>query len=727
MQLNPSQEQAKNQINGPILILAGAGSGKTATLTSRIEYMIGTGINPSSILAVTFTNKASKEMKERISKKLNIQYQINQYKNQNLPFVGTFHSLGIFILKNHIEAIDMNKNFVIYDESDKLSIIKSIIKDELGLDEKKYIPRSIASFISNAKNALILAKDYEKYVDSHIKEIVNKVYLSYQNKLLENNALDFDDILVKTLEVLKNDEVLNYYQEKWKYLMIDEYQDTNAPQYEIVKLLASKYRNLAVVGDDSQSIYSWRGADMRNILNFKKDYPDALEIKLEQNYRSTQNIINAANEVISKNTIGIKKTLFTTNSIGESITYIDAPSDRIESQTIAKIIKKSANDLNESYAKNLILYRTNSQSRSIEEALMMEGIPYKVIGGLKFYDRKEIKDLIAYLKVIHNPNDVVSIKRIINTPSRKIGPTTLKKLDDYRDEFGVTYLQIFENISEVDELNSGAQNAIKKFYEILLDLMENSKIKEVSSLLDYIIQKIGYDEYLKDDTTPDEYEARLENIKELQNVLSTYNGLDPRESLSTALDEILLLTDFDKKEENSNNYVTLMTIHTSKGLEYDRVFITGLEEGLFPSFRSMELKDLEEERRLMYVAMTRAKEELYISRAGERFQFGNYVTNPESRFVKEIDTKYIKNYEFEIKNNFFTNSFSIKDHVENPFRVKKSLIENDVDNFEIGDRVSHPKFGFGSIISKSGDLAEIKFQTSGIKKMNIKIAPVKKI
>ncbi len=736
MHLNPSQEQAKNKIEGPLLILAWAWSWKTATLTSRIEYMIWTWINPSSILAVTFTNKASKEMKERIAKKLNIEYQINPYKNQNLPFVWTFHSLWIFILKNHIEVIDMTKNFVIYDESDKLSIIKSIIKDELWLDEKKYIPRSIASFISNAKNALILAKDYEKYVDSHIKEIVNKVYLSYQNKLLENNALDFDDILIKTLEVLKKDDVLDYYQEKWKYLMIDEYQDTNAPQYEIVKLLASKYRNLAVVWDDSQSIYSWRWADMKNILNFKKDYPDALEIKLEQNYRSTQNIINAANEVIAKNTIWIKKTLFTTNSIWESITYIDAPSDRVESQTIAKIIKEKTppallpphwGGLKGEYSKNLILYRTNSQSRSIEEALMMEWVPYKVIWWLKFYDRKEIKDLIAYLKVIHNPNDIVSIKRIINTPSRKIWPTTIKKLDDYRLEFWVTYLQIFENISEVEELNSWALNSVKNFYEILLDLMEKSKIKEVSSLLDYIIQKTWYNEYLKDDATPDEYEARLENIKELQNVLSTYNWLDPRESLATALDEILLLTDFDKKEENSNNYVTLMTIHTSKWLEYDRVFITWLEEWLFPSFRSMELKDLEEERRLMYVAMTRAKEELYISRAWERFQFWNYVSNPESRFVKEIDTKYIKNYEFEIKNNFFTNSFSIPNHIENPFRVKKSLIENDVDNFDIWDRVSHPKFWFWSIISKSWDLAEIKFQTSGVKKMNIKIAPVKKI
>lgn len=725
MNLNPEQEKAKNQIDWPLLILAWAWSWKTATLTARIEHMIASWINPANILAVTFTNKAAKEMKHRVSKVLGVEYQVSPYKNRNLPMIGTFHSIWVYILKEKIETIWMNKDFVIYDESDKLSVIKSIIKDEMWLDEKKYPPRSIASYISNAKNALISAQKYERYVDSHIKEIVNKVYLTYDKKLIENNSLDFDDILVKTLEILQIPENLDYYQERWKYIMIDEYQDTNAPQYEIVKLLALKYRNLAVVWDDWQSIYSWRWADMKNIINFKKDYPEALVIKLEQNYRSTKHIINAANEVIKKNKSSLDKTLFTDNETWEKIVYIDAPTDRLEANTIAKIIKEKGGK----YSQNLILYRTNSQSRAIEEALMMEAIPYKVIWGLKFYDRMEVKDMLGYLRVIHNPNDVVWIKRIINTPTRKIGATTLAKLDEYRSAFGATYLQIFENIDEVDELNSWAKKAVFAFYEILLSLMDASKKMEVSSLIDFIIEKIWYEEYLRDDATKEEYEARIDNLRELKNVASTYNWMEPRDSLAQFLEEVALLTDMDNKDDGSN-FVTLMTIHTSKWLEYDRVFITWLEEWLFPSSRTFtEATALEEERRLMYVAMTRAKKELYISRASERFQYWNYITNPPSRFIKEINPNYLENYVFSesIWNNFFSNNYGIPNHSEPVFRVKKTLIENDVSDFSIWDRVSHPKFGFWSIISMNWDLAEIKFGVSGIKKMNIKIAPVKKI
>lgn len=464
---------------------------------------------------------------------------------------------------------------------------------------------------------------------------------------------------------------------------------------------------------------------MKNIINFKKDYPEATVIKLEQNYRSTKHIINAANEVIKNNKSSLDKTLFTDNETWEKIVYIDAPTDRIESNTIAKLIKEKGFN----YFENLILYRTNSQSRALEEALMMEAIPYKVIGGLKFYDRMEIRDMLAYLRVIHNPNDVVGIKRIINVPTRKIGATTLAKLDEYRNAFGATYLQIFENIDEVDELNSGAKRAVANFYQIFLDLIETSKKKEVSELLDYIIEKIGYEEYLKDDATKEEFEARIDNLRELKNVASTYNGMDPREGLAQFLEEVALLTDMDNKDDESN-FVTLMTIHTSKWLEYDRVFITGLEEGLFPSSRTFsEPHELEEERRLMYVAMTRAKKELYISKASERFQYGNYIQNPASRFIKEINPNYIENYSFSesLRGNLFENSFGIPDHSEPVFRVKKTLVENDVSSFSIGDRVSHPKFGFGSILSMDGDLAEIKFWVSGIKKMNIKIAPVKKM
>lgn len=725
MHLNPEQQKAKNQINGPLLILAWAGSWKTATLTARIEYMIQSWISSNSILAVTFTNKAAKEMKHRVAKVLWSEYQVSPYKNRHLPTIGTFHSIWVFILKERIETIWRNKDFVIYDESDKLSVIKGIIKDEMWLDEKKYPPRSVWSFISNAKNALITAERYGYHVDSHIKEIVAKVYISYEKKLSENNALDFDDILVKTLDILKVPENLEYYQERWKYIMVDEYQDTNAPQYEIVKLLASKYRNLAVVWDDWQSIYSWRWADMRNILNFQKDYPDATIIKLEQNYRSTKYIIQAANEVIKNNKSSLSKTLFTENDTWEKITYIDAPTDRLEASTITKIIKQKGFN----YFENLILYRTNSQSRALEEALMIEAIPYKVIGWLKFYDRMEVKDMISYLRVIHNPNDVVWMKRIINVPTRKIGATTLSKLDEYKNAFGATYLQIFENIDEVDELNSGAKKAVYAFYQIFLELMEASKKLEVSDLIDCIIEKIWYENYLKDDATKDEFEARMDNLKELKNVASTYNWMDPRDSLAQFLEEVSLLTDMDNKDDGSN-FVTLMTIHTSKWLEYERVFITGLEEWLFPSSRSMwEIQELEEERRLMYVAMTRAKKELYISKASERFQYGNYITNPASRFIKEINPEYLENYVFSenLTNNYFSNNYWIPDHGEPVFKVKKTLVENDVSSFAIWDKVTHPKFWFWFIISLDWDLAEIKFGAAWIKKMNIKIAPVKKI
>lgn len=725
MNLNPEQQKAKNQINGPLLILAWAWSWKTATLTARIEYMIQSWIPSNSILAVTFTNKAAKEMKHRVAKVLWVDYQVSPYKNRNLPMIGTFHSIWVYILKERIETIGRNKDFVIYDESDKLSVLKGIIKDEMWLDEKKYPPRSIGSFISNAKNALITAERYGYHVDSHIKEIVAKVYVIYEKKLSENNALDFDDILVKTLDILKVPENLEYYQERWKYIMVDEYQDTNAPQYEIVKLLATKYRNLAVVWDDWQSIYSWRWADMRNILNFQKDYPNATIIKLEQNYRSTKYIIQAANEVIKNNKSSLDKTLFTENEAGEKITYIDAPTDRLEANTIAKIIKEKWFN----YFENLILYRTNSQSRALEEALMIEAIPYKVIWGLKFYDRMEVKDMISYLRVIHNPNDVVGMKRIINVPTRKIWATTLAKLDEYKNAFGATYLQIFENIDEVDELNSGAKKAVYAFYQIFIELMDASKRLEVSDLIDFIIEKIWYENYLRDDATKDEFEARMDNLKELKNVASTYNWMDPRDSLAQFLEEVSLLTDMDNKDDGSN-FVTLMTIHTSKWLEYERVFLTGLEEWLFPSARSMwELQELEEERRLMYVAMTRAKKELYISKASERFQYGSYVTNPASRFIKEINPEYLENYVFSesITNNFFSNNYGIPDHGEPVFKVKKTLVENDVSSFDIWDKVNHPKFWFWYIISLSWDLAEIKFWAAWVKKMNIKIAPVKKL
>jgi len=744
MNLNPKQEEAKNKIEWPLLIIAWAGSWKTATLTARVEYMIREkNINPNEILMVTFTNKAASEMRERVGKTLWVEPPRNVYSRGNFPLIWTFHSIWIFMLKDILSRylpeelnIWLKKDFVIYDESDKLAVLKNILKNKLHLEEKEFPARQVAFYISNAKNSLVTAKWYESEVDSSIKEVVFKAYLEYEKDLAENNALDFDDILVKTLALLQIPKILEEYQERYKYLMIDEYQDTNAPQYEIIKLLAKKYKNLAVVGDDSQSIYSWRWADMRNIINFRKDYPDALIVKLEQNYRSTKKIIAWANAVIKLNTSWIKKELWTDNIDWEHISYIEAPDDKTEAAIITNIIKEKEWN----YIDNLILYRTNAQSRKIEESLLMANIPYRVIWGQKFYDRKEVKDLLWYLRVIHNQNDVVSMKRIINTPTRKIGPKSIQTMDQYREDFWLSYPQIMENVDEIEELKPWAKNAINAFNQIFLELVSKSNEIVVSELIRTIIKDVNYIEYLTDWLSKEEKDAKLENIDELINVATEYNWMDPRESLAVFLEEVALITDMDKNDERPD-YVTLMTIHTSKWLEQKRVFITWLEEWLFPSFRSVwEQAALEEERRLMYVAMTRAREELYISRAKERFHFWDYVRNPASRFLKEIPIEYLVDYDlweyldkgsvsfwsapswnsdwFSFWNNTWW--FNWKPKV-------KIQANNDVTQFSRGDKVSHPKFGWWIITSLNWELAEIAFTWNWVKKMNIRIAPVRKV
>lgn len=768
MQLNPKQEEAKNKIDWPLLIIAWAWSWKTATLTKRVEYMIGEkNIEPESILMVTFTNKAAWEMKERVAQVLNAHPPRSLFASRGFPAVWTFHSIWIFMLKTFLDPkcqlLDRNyyedicehlwlrKDFVIYDESDKMSLIKSILKNDLQLDIKEYPPRQVASYISNAKNALTNAKQYEKEVDSAIKEVVWNVYTKYEEKLRQNNALDFDDILGKALNLLQIPKVLEYYQEKYKYLMVDEYQDTNAAQYNIVKLLALKHKNLAVVWDDSQSIYSWRWANMQNIINFRRDYPDALIVKLEQNYRSTKTIINAANKVINNNTSWIKKELWTDNVEWNKITYIEAPDDKLEAKIICDIIKSKLNKWKNLlawsedevlwYWDNLILYRTNAQSRKIEEALIMAWIPYRIIWGQKFYDRKEIKDLLGYLKVLYNQDDIISAKRVINTPTRKIWAKSIETLDTLRENFWLNYFQILENIDEIEEFKPAAKKALILFGEIYTDLLAQSKNLEVAELIRYIIKRIGYFEYLTEWLSQEEKDAKQDNIDELINVASEYNWMSPAEWLSTFLEEVALITDMDSKDEREE-YVTLMTIHTSKWLEEKRVFLTWLEDSVFPSFRSVsDTQALEEERRLLYVAMTRAREELYISRAIERFNFGDYVRNPVSRFFKEIPQEMLEDYEIKWDKSFFWSQFgwglswksesfswfgdSVWEWARNvSVKVKTS---NNVADFARGDKVVHPKFGWGLITSLNWELAEIAFAGKWIKKMNIKIAPVRKV
>lgn len=726
MELNEKQQEAVNQTEGPLLIIAWAGSGKTATLTARVENMIKNHhISAENILCVTFTNKAAREMRERIAKSLgvNIEGRANLRTNR-LPFIGTFHSFWVSVLKEFIELLWYKKDFVIYDSSDSTALVRQILKNG-NYDEKEFPPRKVQSFISQAKNSLITPQQYEKYVDSYFKEIVKDVYYAYQKKLQENNALDFDDILIKTHTLFQNPKVIEMYQERYKYIMIDEYQDTNITQYEIVKMLASKYRNLAVVGDDWQSIYSWRGADMRNILNFEKDYKEAKVVKLEQNYRSTKNIIGAANQIIKNNEKALKKTLWTDNREGEQIHLIHAPDERIEAKKIVEQIVEHGHP----YSKNLILYRTNGQSRQIEEALISESIPYKVIGWLKFYDRMEIKDLLAYLKLIYNPQDTISFKRIINVPSRKIGSKSISVIDDIKDNFWLSYMQILENIEEVEELRPAAKGALASFFILYKELKK--ALKEVVSLdafLELLIQKTGYEEYLKTEYSDTEFDAKKENIDELINLLSTYKWIEPVSALEQFIDEVSLLTDMDEIGEKQD-FVTLMTIHTSKGLEKEIVFLAWVEEGILPHIRSIsDMEALEEERRLMYVAMTRAKERLYVSRAKERFQFGEYMRNLPSRFIEEIPIEFITELDFEEEKNYF-NSFSRqKSSLEEKTysAVKKPKLENKPSDFSVWDRVSHPSFWGGIIMSMNGEIAEIAFSWKGVKKMNIRIAPVKK-
>ena len=749
MPLNPKQEEAKNLIDWPLLIIAWAWSWKTATLTARVEYMIREKqIKAWNIMMVTFTNKAASEMRDRVAKTLGVETPRSIYAKWNFPLIGTFHSIWIYILKDVLSRfnsdelqIGLKKDFVIYDEQDKLSVLKNILKNKLNIDEKEYPARQIAFYISNAKNNLTTAKWYEKEIDSTIKEIVFKAYIEYEKDLISNNAIDFDDILIKTYAVLRISRILEEYQEKYRYLMVDEYQDTNLVQYEIVKLLASKYRNLAVVWDDSQSIYSWRWADMRNIINFKKDYSEALVVKLEQNYRSTKKIISWANAVIAKNISWIKKELWTDNVEGNNIQYIEAPDDKIEASIIAEIIKEK-NDNWSSLSDNLILYRTNAQSRKIEEALMIKNLAYRVVWWMKFYDRAEIKDLLAYLRVIHNPNDTVSMKRIINTPTRKIWAKSIETIDYYKEHFSLTYPQIIENIDEVEELNNWAKSAIKGFNIIFEDLVKRSHQIVVSELIREIVKITKYDEYITEWLSQEEKNSKLENIDELVNVATQYNGMESRESLAIFLEEVSLITDMDTKDDRSE-YVTLMTIHTSKWLEQKRVFLTWLEEWLFPSFRSIwEAAALEEERRLMYVAMTRAREELYISRASERFNFWDYVRNPVSRFIKEIPTDLLENYDLwnfaKTSNSYFSNArlswnsegfswFNTSISNETFSKPKIKVANNDITSFSLWDRVNHPKFWNGIITGLNWELATIAFTWKWAIKMNIKIAPVRKV
>jgi DNA helicase-2/ATP-dependent DNA helicase PcrA len=627
--LNQEQAEAVLQTDGPVLILAGAGSGKTRVLTYRIAYLIEEkSIYPSNILAITFTNKAAREMKDRV------QSLIGSSDNM---WICTFHSACVRILRKNVESLrDYKKNFVIYDSKDQETLVKECLK-ELNLNEKNFPFRAVSAEISKAKDMLMTP---DKYYDRNMHDIKKRkladIYKLYQKKLQKNNALDFDDILYKTVELFElNPDILQYYQNKFKYIMVDEYQDTNFCQYTLIRLLAKQHRNLCVVGDDDQSIYSWRGADIGNILNFEKDFPGAKVVKLEQNYRSTQVILDAANSVIRNNFARKNKKLWTENGEGRSIIFHSAMDEWGEANFIMDEVERLVAEENRELGDFAILYRTNAQSRVLEEACMSHGIPYKIVGGFKFYDRKEVKDIIAYLRVIQNPEEDLSLKRIINIPKRGIGNTTLDAIVQYAAASGDSIFGALLEIDNIDGVSTKAKKGIKEFVKIMTDLMGMAETAGVSKLLKEVMDRTGYMDELKKDGD-EESQTRYENVGELLSATMEFEEKNEDATLQNFLEQMALMSDIDTVEEGKSALI-MMTLHSAKGLEYPFVFLSGMEEGVFPSQRSyFEEKQMEEERRLMYVGITRAEERLYLTAAFERTLFGNTTYNTVSQFVREI-------------------------------------------------------------------------------------------
>jgi len=665
--LNEKQLEAVKFSDGPLLILAGAGSGKTRVLTSRVAYLVNTcGIPPQNILAITFTNKAAKEMKDRIYKKLgSVAYDIQ---------ISTFHALGVLIIKENYDLLGYKRNFTILDSEDSLTVIKKIIKD-LGYDPKYYNPKMIRNLISSAKNELISPAEYEGYAKSEETKVASLVYYRYQNKLLASNSLDFDDLLVKPIELFRHEpDILKKYQERFKYILIDEYQDTNEAQYILTKMLSAKYKNICVVGDNDQSIYSFRGSNYRNILNFEKDYKDAKVIMLEENYRSTKNILNVANSVIKNNVERKEKKLWTANKDGDKVIYHTSLNEKEEANYVIKEIKKLLED-GASKSDIAVLYRTNAQSRTVEDAFVFNNIPYKVIGSFYFYNRKEIKDLISYLKLIYNPYDDVSLLRVINEPKRGIGTKTIDKLVSKAADTGKSIFEIIDSSKELE------------FKKIIENIMEESKNLSLTELVDYILDKSGMRTELLSENSVDS-EIRLENLEEFKSITKNFEDVSGLVSLEDFLNEISLVSDVEEYKNNPDT-VTLMTVHSAKGLEFKYVFVVGLEEGIFPHTNSIFEGNVEEERRLFYVAITRACTKLWLLNAKERLLYGERRANLASRFIKEIDAEYLDS-DLEIgynKVNEYTN-----------------------DEYTVGEHIIHDIYGEGVVVSINASIITIAFK-----------------
>lgn len=765
--LNEAQKQAVIQKDGPMIIIAGAGSGKTRVLTYRIAHLMQSGVDAFNILSLTFTNKAAREMKERIAGVVGV----SEAKNL---WMGTFHSVFARILRSEADKLGFPSNFTIYDTQDSVRLITSIIK-EMNLDKERYKPKQILSRISSFKNSLITVRAYFNNPDLQEADIhasrpkVGDIYKEYVDRCFKSGAMDFDDLLLRTNELLARfPEVLAKYQDRFRYIMVDEYQDTNHSQYLIVRSLADKYENICVVGDDSQSIYSFRGANIQNILNFQKDYPDVKTFKLEQNYRSTKNIVNAANSVIARNKTKLDKEVWTSNDAGDSINVMRTISDGEEGRFVAQSIWENMNTNQMTPDNFCVLYRTNSQSRAIEDALRKKNIDYTIYGGISFYQRKEIKDILSYLRILINPNDEEALKRIINYPARGIGATTIDRLTIAANHYKKSIFEIIKYIDKIDiKINSGTKNKLQNFMNMILRLQIESQTKNAFEIAETVVKQTRLIKDLEKDGTP-EAVSKVENVQELLNGIKDFitdkieQGEDA--SLTSFLEDVALATDFDSKKNNDKPRVSLMTIHQSKGLEYLYVYVVGLEENLFPSAMSMNTRsELEEERRLFYVALTRAEKVAYLSYAQTRYRWGKLVDAEPSRFLEEIDDQFLhyiapkvpepsvnrfvdkslfgdapKGIRFQkpIQRKKLERDILKKKEIIIPKNLKKvsqaasktNLFDSDV---AVGNIVEHNRFGAGEVISLEGKgpnkKAEIKFSTVGKKKLLLQFAKLKVI
>lgn len=711
--LNDEQARAVQATEGPLLILAGAGSGKTKTLTHRIAYILSKNLaSPFNILAVTFTNKAAGEMRERVALLLGEDPRNRSF----MPYMGTFHGICVRLLRRDGEYAGVPKNFVIFDESDRLNTVKKISK-ELSIDEKTHPARTITNYISSAKNELITPETYASMANSPTQSEAARVYPLYERALKEAGGLDFDDLIAKTVRLLETNKVVrDRWRQQFSYVMIDEYQDTNAAQYKLVKLLTSAKKNIAVVGDDWQSIYSWRGADFRNILNFERDYPDCTVIKLERNYRSTKHILDAAHAIISKNQQRSDKKLWTNTDGGLPVQVLAVGSERAEGEAIVRRIRNGVDGGFRKHRDFAVLYRTNAQSRAIEEVFVQYGIPYRIVGGVRFYDRKEVKDVLAYIRLMYQPDDSASFERIVNVPTRGIGAKSLQNFYAWQSHQQLSLSEALARVAECPGLPAKAKNGLLEFNDILASARTVAEDTSVSGIIDSLVRRVDYLHFVDDGTV--QGESRKENVQELLSVAKEYQDV----GLEGFLEEVSLLSDLDSADFNSDA-VTLMTLHGAKGLEFPVVFMAGLEETIFPHSRALyDQQEMEEERRLCYVGMTRAREELYLIYAAARLLYGGVQHNPPSRFVSEVDGKLANDVRYSPlgKNVSFDQSPSMTPRVP-------SDEPRYIPDLEEGDGVKHQLFGPGTIMELKGDIATIYFKGKGAKQLDISIAPLEKL